>query len=811
MNPETWARVKKILDACLDLEPAQWAHYLNESCAGDSEVRAEVESLLSSHEQAGDFIVHPALRESFVGGRLGHWKIVADIGEGGMSRVCLAERDDGQFEQRAAVKILKRGMDTDLVLRHFQMERQILAGMHHPHVARLLDGGVTPGGRPYFVMEHIEGQRIDEYAESKKLSPAGRLRLFQQVCSAVHYAHQRLVVHRDIKPSNILVTPDGTAKLLDFGIATILSPERALGTLSAAQMLTPDYASPEQIRGEPVTTHSDVYSLGVLLYKLLTGLNPHSPANTSPHELARAICERDPHAPSTVVRQEHRRILAGDLDNIVLKAMERDPQQRYASAEQLSQDIRHYLEGRPVLARPHTWRYRASKFVMRNKLAVAGATTIVFLLAGGMAATLWQARIARMERERAEQQFFETRQLANTLLFEVHDAIKDLPGSTKARAFLIQRSLKYLDRISAASPGNAALQLELAEGYKRLGDVQGKASDAHLGEYASATKSYAKALALLKSSSNPVLDRQRRRLMAMTQLRFEKLEETEQAIQILESLRDTGRGDTAPLGDLAAGYGSMADLMVERRELPKALEFRVKEWTLQKQILEKDSRNIVATRNYALASKKLGGLLWKLGRLTEARGYYQTALRLEEGWAALDPSNTDAKAAISYSHSDIGFMLREEKKPREALEHYRTTVKIREELAAMDPNNARAKLSLVSAYWRTASVSVVAGDRETAWDLLAKAVRALAQSKSPAPGSKASRAELANVYSVYGESHAAGGDRANARLWYERSKKVLTDLHASGELDANGADVLASLEKELAKLGTARKLTHVQR
>ena len=275
MNAQTWNKVKEILDACLDLEPSERPAYLDRACPGDAALREEVESLLTSHEQAGDFLARPILRESFVGERLGHWKILDDIGEGGMSRVCLAERADGQFQQLAAIKILKRGMDTDLILRHFQMERQILAGMSHPNVARLLDGGITPGGRPYFVMEHIEGERIDHYAEARCLSTRERLNLFQQVCSAVHYAHQRLVVHRDIKPGNVLVTSSGMVKLLDFGIATILSAEPALATLSAAQMLTPDYASPEQIRGEAVTTSSDVYSLGVLLFRLLTGENPY--------------------------------------------------------------------------------------------------------------------------------------------------------------------------------------------------------------------------------------------------------------------------------------------------------------------------------------------------------------------------------------------------------------------------------------------------------------------------------------------------------------------------------------------------------
>jgi non-specific serine/threonine protein kinase/serine/threonine-protein kinase len=804
MNPETWSKVKEVLDACLDLGPPQWAGYLDEACSGAPEVRAEVESLLASHEQVGDFIAHPVLRESFVGGRLGHWKIVADIGEGGMSRVCLAERDDGQFEQRAAVKILKRGMDTDLILRHFQMERQILAGMRHPNVSRLLDGGVTPGGRPFFVMEHIEGEPIDEYVATRKLSPTERLKLFQQVCSAVHYAHQRLVVHRDIKPSNILVTNDGTAKLLDFGIATILSAEPALGTLTATQMLTPDYASPEQIRGEPVTTSSDVYSLGVLLYRLLSGRNPYGLRKTTPHELARAICEQEPEAPSKVADNENRRTLFGDLDNIVLKALEKDPQQRYSSAEQFSQDIHRYLGGRPVLARPHTWSYRASKFVTRNKLAVAASAVMVLLLVGGMATTLWQARIAGVERKRAEEHFFETRQLANSMLFEVYDAIQDLPGSTPARAFLIQRSLKYLDRISAASPGDSALQLEVAEGYKRLGDVQGRSNNANLGDYAASGKSYRKALALLRSVSNPALDRKRRRLMAMTQLRVGGYENTSQALGTLETLRQSGTKDTSTLNDLAAGYDGMGDLMVERRDLAKALDFRLKEWTIQKQILESDAKSIPATRNYALASKKLGSLLWKMGRVPEAMGYYRTALQLEEGWAALEPLNTDAKMAISFSHSDIGFLLRGEKKPQEALGHYRKTVEIREELAKMDPNNARATLSLVSAYWRTAGVSVAAGDIQAALDLLARAVKTLARSKNPDPGSVRSRTELANVYATYGEAYAVSGGAATARHWYERSKQIYTDLRGSGELDANGADMLRAVEEELAKPGKTR-------
>ena len=804
MSPQAWSRVTALLDACLDVEPEQRAGYLEDACAGDAWLRREVESLLISHEQAGDFIAHPVLRDSFIGVRLDHWKIVSDIGEGGMSRVCLAERDDGQFQQRAAVKILKRGMDTDLVLRHFQMERQILAGMRHENIARLLDGGITPGGLPYFVMEHIEGEPIDRYAEARSLAPAERLRLVQQVCAAVNYAHQRLVVHRDIKPGNILITHEGVAKLLDFGIATLVSPDLALATLTSAQLLTPDYASPEQIRGEPVTTSSDVYSLGVLLYTLLSGHNPYGSQST-PHELARAICDREPAPPSTVASRERRRVLAGDLDNIALKALEKDPRRRYSSVEQLSQDIDRYLEGRPVLARPHTWRYRTSKFVARNKLAVAASAFLVFVLAGGVTATLWEARIAGIERRRAEERFFETRQLANSLLFELHDAIQELPGSTAARALIIQRSLKYLDRISAASPGNAALQLEAAEGYKRLGDVQGRSGDANLGDRASARQSYLKAEALLRRPvPDAAVDRKRRRLLALTLLRLGSQQQVSHAVQLLEELHRAAIGDMAALSDLAAGVAAMGDVMLENRDLPQALAFRQKEWTLRKQFVDTDPHNLTAIRNYALVSKRLGGLLWKMKRGPEAMAYYQTALHLEEGWAEREPSSADARMAISFSHSDIGFLLNGENKFQEALSHYRTTVEIRENLAALDPHNARATMALVSAYWRTATVAISARDTAGALDLLRKAEKTLALSKSPPPESIPSRNALAYVYSIYGECYAAKDNPAAARDWYHRSRQLLTALRDSGKLDADSTELLHTVEKELSTLAGVR-------
>ena len=304
-------------------------------------------------------------------------------------------------------------------------------------------------------------------------------------------------------------------------------------------MLTPDYASPEQIRGELVTTASDVYSLGVLLYRLLSGGNPYGSTTTAP-ELVAAICERDPPLPSSIADKDLARSLSGDLDNITLRALEKDPQRRYSTAEQFSQDIDRYLENRPVLARAHTIRYRASKFAARNKLVLVGASLMTLSLIAGVAATMWQARIAGVERRRADERFAETRQLANSLMFEVHDAITDLPGSTAARALIIQRSLQYLDKISAASPADSALQLESAEGYKRLGDVQGRSGTANLGVAVSSHESYRKAVALLrKPSQDDAIDRKRRRLLGLTLIRMASEQEIAQALEILEGLRKT--------------------------------------------------------------------------------------------------------------------------------------------------------------------------------------------------------------------------------------------------------------------------------
>ena len=381
----------------LEIPAARRAQWLDEHCRGAT-IRAEVDSLLASHEEAGDFLLTPAVDtdqyadedlevEDLSGSRVGPYRLVHVLGRGGMSAVYLGERVDGDFQQTVAVKVIRRGMDSGPILRRFRTERRALAALEHPNIARLIDGDETADGRPYLVMEYVNGLPIDRYCEQRQLSIAARVDLFRGVCEAVQHAHGRLVVHRDLKPSNILVSDDGRVKLLDFGIAKLLEPRDMGLTATVQRMMTPRYASPEQVRGEPVTTATDIYSLGVLLYELLTDKPPYQLERATSQEVERVICATEPARPSTVVAAGSRvaRSLAGDLDNIVLKAMRKEPERRYISAEHLAEDLQRHEEGLPVQARPDTFGYRAHKFVRRNLVAVVAATVVTLALVGATA------------------------------------------------------------------------------------------------------------------------------------------------------------------------------------------------------------------------------------------------------------------------------------------------------------------------------------------------------------------------------------------------------------------------------------------
>lgn len=506
---DDWQRIKQLFDLGVAMEVGARATFLAAADVSDA-VREEVRSLLLHADIEGDNAISHAvalealLPPAHIGERFGAWTLLRLLGAGGMGEVFEARRSDGSYEGRAAVKILKRGMDSALVLQRFAQERQALAWLNHPNIARLLDAGLGPDGLPYVVMEYVDGRHIDLAVAGMDL--AQRLGVFLQLTDAVTHAHRHLLVHRDLKPGNVLVTADSQVKLLDFGIAKALAPADGSDRtgVGATPPFTPHYASPEQVNGGPVTTATDVYSLGVLLYQLLTGVRPTGRHAGTAAEAARSVIDETPQRPSGLEGGEVtdanwsriRKRLAGDLDNIVLKALEKDPARRYHSVDALSQDLRNWLGGHRVSARAPTWTYLASKFVGRHPLGTALSAIGVLALLGATASALWQANLAERERLAAQRHLEDVRGLARAMIFDVNDALSN--GITPGRAALVAAGGKYLTRRMNAPDLSAEETFDIVAALQRMGDIEGNIAIDSLGKSDSALQRYDQALQLLE-------------------------------------------------------------------------------------------------------------------------------------------------------------------------------------------------------------------------------------------------------------------------------------------------------------------------
>lgn len=707
MTQALWKQVEAIFTNALDLPEDKRGAWVAAATEGRPELRAQVQSLLEAHARAGQFLDTPlpAGLAAWIGRRLGPYRILEQIGRGGMGAVFRAERED-QFRKQVAIKIIGTGIINAAMLRRFLDERQILAGLEHPNIARLLDGGATEEGMPYMVMEYVQGVPVTQYCERHAMGARDRLELFQTVCLAVHHAHQHLVVHRDIKPANILVTPGGVPVLLDFGIARILDPLTATTaeTRALLQPLTPDYASPEQLRGEPVTTATDVYSLGVLLYELLTGRRPYSLAQATLAEAIRIISENAPAKPETGDE---------DLDNILIKAIRREPQERYASARDVAEDIARYLQGLPVLARHGSFGYVARKTIARHKIAFASAAAALILIAAGVGAVGWEAHIANQERARAQKRFDELRGLARSVIFELHDGIAQLPGSTEVRRTLVTRALAYLDSLARDSAGDAGLQTELAAAYRRVGDVQGKWSAPNLGDTQGALTSYRKGLEIVgRALANG--PRQSRLLAQAAWLNLSIGEIYIGTRNVPESRKYVSRGldlmRAAPHSesDMAS---ALLDMFLATRLMDPAAARRYLDQAAQayEAALAEQPEAPGRQQNVALAQRYLASYDTYRDPASALR-HLERSLQLDELRKKADPLNAGASLDVSTDLLEIGHIQMNANRPQAALGNYRRALALRQSLAAADPKNVLGRTRLAFAELAMARALFDCGD-----------------------------------------------------------------------------------------------------
>jgi serine/threonine-protein kinase len=730
LTPERRREIDGLLDEALDLPTAERDAWLARRCGDDAALRGEVAALLAAHDAPGGILdggvrgVARALVEGpSVGGatapdgpggvaerRIGVYRVLRELGRGGMGVVYLAERDDGQFRRRVAVKLLRASPDAEELHRRFVAERQILASLQHPNIAQLLDGGVTDGELPYLVMEHVDGVPISEYCDRHRLGVAARLRLFQDVCAAVHHAHQNLVIHRDLKPGNILVTTAGQVKLLDFGIAKLLNPGLSAVELPLTRaehrVMTPEYASPEQIRGDALTTASDVYALGVVLYELLAGHPPYQLADRTLREQAELICEHDPERPSSrVLRAERlerrdgsthevtpaevaaardataerlRRQLRGDLDAIVLTALRKEPGRRYASADRLADDVQRYLDGQPVQARMGTRWYRAAKLLRRHRAASAVAALATFAVLAAAGVALRQAGVAGRERDRAATALQQSEQVTGFLmgLFEAYDPEGSASRLRTARDFL-QLGTTRVHELA----GQPLLQARLLEVIGRV--------YRDLGHYTEARAALERSLALRSG----VLDTAHLEVVgAMHHLADALRREGRYRDAVALSRRAAAIRERLPAAgepDLAAMLIQLAGLEIYVSDVPAAERLARRALALREASLSPDDTLV------AVAEQYLGSVTRLVGKHDEAERRFRAAIaRRERIQGATHP-------AVAYALIRLADILWEDRgRPEEAEELYRRALPLmRDALGERHPTllAARSDFALLRA------------------------------------------------------------------------------------------------------------------
>lgn len=864
MTPEDWQRIRPILESVLELEYTKRAAFLDEVCREPS-LRHEIESLVAAHDQAGATVLNHPVEPSLIhqeevrfhllpGTRLGAYEILEEIAHGGMGAVYRAVRADGQYKQQVALKIVRTDLGTGVHASRLRNERQILAALDHPNIAKILDGGTTEDGLPYFVMELIEGEPIDQYCNQRKLSITERLSLFVQVCSAVQYAHQRLIIHRDIKPSNILVTTEGTARLLDFGIAKILDTQAAIGQIEPTQtmfrVLTPAYASPEQIKEEPITTASDVYALGVVLYELLTGHHPYRRTGATAAEIAHAVCTVEPEKPSTAVRRSKlrkgkknsavyspttlppsagrsggkpSRQLRGDLDNIVLMALRKEPQRRYASVEQFAEDVRRHLDNLPLVASGDAVRYRISKFIRRHRAGVAVTALVTVALLAALATTVYEAHVARRQSEIARQQraqaelrFNDLRQVANSFMFEFNDSIKNLAGATPARELLVKRSKEYLDRLAQDAKGDASLQEELATAYMKLGDIQGNPGEADLGDLQAAKASYQKALAITEPLM--ALYPSEQSLQSLTASLDERValhssaqdcaDLLRKVVDIREALLRHDPTSVQLRRDLGSAYAELSLYFGNPYSFQyvlgadKGLAYARKSLEIREPLLNAAPNDAALLFDVFESHHYVADMLWVTGHPQEALHYQMSIRSKMKEFLDREPTNSEARRLLLTGDGRIIAVLEDSGQLARARNFQNAGVQGIVALGAKDTGNVMVWRQEISGYNQVGQLALRMGDIEDAVRDHRKAVALSLSVMKVDPTNPNSKYRLADSYERLGNALAARGNTREAEDVSGRAVEIRKSLMAA---DPSDARVRYALAVNLLHLGNIQK------
>jgi serine/threonine protein kinase len=692
---------------------------------------------------------------------VGPYRIVRLLGRGGMGSVYLGTRDDDQFKRRVAVKVIRRGMDTDDVLKRFAVERQILTALNHPGIARVFDAGQTEDGRPYVVMEYIEGLPLDAYCDKNRLNTEDRLKLFTKVCAAVHVAHQNQIVHRDLKPSNVLVTPDGEPKLLDFGIAKLLNPELAAVTLVTGpelRVMTPEYASPEQAGGDPITTASDVYSLGVMLYELLTGKRPYTFKTRVRDEVLRVVQEVEPAAPSTAITQSEqittasgetkvltpedlarvrestvdrlRRRLRGDLDNIVMMALQKTPKRRYASASEFSADIQRHLQGYPVIARPDSVRYSVSRLIRRHRGRFLFTGAVAISLLTGLSIAVWQAGRVRQR----DVQLQQVRTFAGEFVQSLAQSISRTEGSLPARKALIDSSTQILNYMASSFPEDEQLRRLRANALRLLADAQGGRGQ-NFGNIDGAVQHYAEALKILEEQSrrSPAdLDLLADVAGTRTALASAKLDRGEAEVA-LAALDDTiammrASSNGGQLADRLLGELSTATLLRSKVHMRmnnrEAAEQDLDESLgIRQRLLAREPSNLEYVRNLTVAITRKGEMAANSEppQLPAALAHFQEVLNRRKAIDAI-VNNSSSKRDVAMARKFMGDTLSRLARVEEARTELLTALETLIALRGANDLDARSRWDVVELYYSLAHLEADANQPSTMADHLRSAL-----------------------------------------------------------------------------------------